>query len=92
MKWITSLEVNAEGPLKVKRRTIVLTGQPKGNEIAEKEEEMEYTTFYHVAVEEHSSSDSEDDDFPEAPLELEDGGQPTVDDLKELNLGTPDEP
>ncbi|KAG5524131.1 hypothetical protein RHGRI_030953 [Rhododendron griersonianum] len=92
MKRITSLEVNAEGPLKVKRRTIVLTGQPKGNEIAEKEEEMEYTTSYHMAVEEHSSSDSEDDDFPEAPLELEDGGQPTVDDLKELNLGTPDEP
>ncbi|KAG5561084.1 hypothetical protein RHGRI_004186 [Rhododendron griersonianum] len=87
MKRITSLEVNAEGPLKVKRRTIVLTGQPKGNEIAEKEEEMEYTTSYHVAVEEHSSSDSEDDDFPAAPPELEDGGQPTVDDLKELNLG-----
>ncbi|KAG5529093.1 hypothetical protein RHGRI_029682 [Rhododendron griersonianum] len=92
MKRITSLEVNTEGPLKVKRRTIVLTGQPKGNEIAEKEEEMAYTTSYHVAVEEHSSSDSEDDDFPEAPLELEDGGQPTVDDLKELNLGTFDEP
>ncbi|KAG5523897.1 hypothetical protein RHGRI_030782 [Rhododendron griersonianum] len=29
MKQITSLEVNAEGPLKVKRRTIILTGQPK---------------------------------------------------------------
>ncbi|KAG5525039.1 hypothetical protein RHGRI_031655 [Rhododendron griersonianum] len=48
MKRITSLEVNAEGPLKVKRRTIVLTGQPKGNKIAEKEEEMEYTTSYHL--------------------------------------------
>ncbi|KAG5523772.1 hypothetical protein RHGRI_030683 [Rhododendron griersonianum] len=92
MKRITSLEVNAEGPLKVKRCTIVLTGQPKGHKRAEKEEEVEYTTSYHVAVEEHSSSDSKDDDFPEAPPELEDGGQSTVDDLKELNLGTPDEP
>ncbi|KAF7142225.1 hypothetical protein RHSIM_Rhsim05G0112700 [Rhododendron simsii] len=92
MKRITSLEINAEGPLKVKRRTIILTGQPKGHERAEKEDEMEYTTSYHVTVEEHSKSDSEDDDFPEAPPELEDGGQPTVDDLKELNLGTPDEP
>ncbi|KAH7841973.1 hypothetical protein Vadar_000063 [Vaccinium darrowii] len=93
MKRITSLEVNAEGPLKVKRRTIVLTGQPKGHaKVEEEEEEVECTTSYHVEVEEHSSSDSEGDDFPEAPPQLEDGGQPTIDDLKELNLGTPDEP
>ncbi|KAH7843602.1 hypothetical protein Vadar_018648 [Vaccinium darrowii] len=92
MKRITSLDVDTEGPLKVKRRTIVLTGQPKGQTKVAKEEEMEYTTSYHVEVEEHSSSDSEDDDFPEAPPQLEDGGQPTIDDLKELNLGTPDEP
>ncbi|KAH7847365.1 hypothetical protein Vadar_025265 [Vaccinium darrowii] len=92
MKRITSLDVDTEGPLKVKRRTIVLTGQPKGQTKVAKEEEMEYTTSYHVEVEEHSSSDSEDDDFPGAPPQLEDGGQPTIDDLKELNLGTPDEP
>ncbi|KAH7847700.1 hypothetical protein Vadar_029231 [Vaccinium darrowii] len=92
MKRITSLDVDTEGPLKVKRRTIILTGQPKGQTKVAKEEEMEYTTSYHVEVEEHSSSDSEDDDFPEAPPQLEDGGQPTVDDLKELNLGTLDEP
>ncbi|KAH7847684.1 hypothetical protein Vadar_029012 [Vaccinium darrowii] len=92
MKRITSLDVDTEGPLKVKRRTIVLTGQPKGQMKVAKEEEIEYTTSYHVEVEEHSSSDSEDDDFLEAPPQLEDGGQPTVDDLKELNLGTPDEP
>ncbi|KAH7861391.1 hypothetical protein Vadar_025523 [Vaccinium darrowii] len=92
MKRITSLDVDTEGPLKVKRCTIVLTGQHKGQAKVAKEEEMEYTTSYHVEVEEHSSSDFEDDDFPEAPPQLEDGGQPTVDDLKELNLGTPDEP
>ncbi|KAH7850616.1 hypothetical protein Vadar_000484 [Vaccinium darrowii] len=92
MKRITSPDVDTEGPLKVKRRTIVLTGQPKGQARVAKKEEMEYATSYHVEVEEHSSSDSEDDDFPEAPPQLEDGGQPTVDDLKELNLGTLDEP
>ncbi|KAH7842980.1 hypothetical protein Vadar_011250 [Vaccinium darrowii] len=59
MKRITSLDVDTEGPLKVKRCTIILTGQPKGHEkVEEKEEEVECTTSYHVEVEEHSSSDS----------------------------------
>ena len=38
----------------------------------------------------NSNSDSQDDNLQEAPPELEDGGQSTVDNLKDLNLGTPE--
>uniref|UniRef100_A0A2N9ILM6 Uncharacterized protein n=1 Tax=Fagus sylvatica TaxID=28930 RepID=A0A2N9ILM6_FAGSY len=39
-----------------------------------------------------SGSSSSDDEPDEAPHAIEDGGQATVDELKELNLGTVDEP
>jgi hypothetical protein len=66
MKRVTSLEINIEGPLKIKRRTIVLTGQSKNQAKDEDEDEkvVEHTTSYHVAVDEQSSSESEDDDLP----------------------------
>lgn len=88
MKRITSLDINAEGPFKVKKHIVILRGQVK----AAKEEEMEYTTSYHVKAEEHLSLEFEDDDLPKAPPELEDGGKPIVDELKELSLGTPGQP
>ena len=46
----------------------------------------------HVTVETDSESDASDDEPNEAPRAIEDGGQATVDDLKELNLGTNEEP
>uniref|UniRef100_A0A2N9GLW9 Uncharacterized protein n=1 Tax=Fagus sylvatica TaxID=28930 RepID=A0A2N9GLW9_FAGSY len=46
-------------------------------------------SFPHKLIPESSSSDDEPD---EAPHAIEDGGQATVDELKELNLGTVDEP
>ncbi|XP_028068873.1 uncharacterized protein LOC114271452 [Camellia sinensis] len=90
MKHMTSLEVSVEGPLKVKRHTIILTGEVKTQAESKREEEIEHVGSHHVTVEEDSSSDSEDDDLQEAPPELEDGGQSTVDNLN--NLGTPDDP
>uniref|UniRef100_A0A803MDQ2 Integrase catalytic domain-containing protein n=1 Tax=Chenopodium quinoa TaxID=63459 RepID=A0A803MDQ2_CHEQI len=48
-------------------------------------------TSNHVTVSEESILDEEVEPT-EAPRTLEDGGQSTVDDLKELNLGTTDEP
>uniref|UniRef100_A0A2N9GV74 Reverse transcriptase domain-containing protein n=1 Tax=Fagus sylvatica TaxID=28930 RepID=A0A2N9GV74_FAGSY len=47
---------------------------------------------YHVTVETDSGSSSSDDEPDEASHAIEDGGQATVDELKELNLGTTDEP
>ncbi|KAH0725029.1 hypothetical protein KY284_000894 [Solanum tuberosum] len=43
---------------------------------------------YHIIVEESPHIDDTDDDVQEAPHQLEDGVQSTIDDLKELNLGT----
>ena len=43
-----------------------------------------------MTAETDSESDASDDDPNEAPRAIEDGGQATVDDLKELNLGTSD--
>ena len=46
----------------------------------------------HVTVETDSESDASDDEPNEAPRAIEDGGQATVDKLRELNLGTSEEP
>ena len=46
----------------------------------------------HVTTETDSESDASDDEPNEAPWAIEDGGQATVDELKELNLGTNKEP
>ena len=46
----------------------------------------------HVTVETDSKSDASDDEPNEAPRAIEDGGQSTVDELRELNLGTSEEP
>ncbi|KAG5632126.1 hypothetical protein H5410_003843 [Solanum commersonii] len=43
---------------------------------------------YHIIVEKGPDIDDTDDDVQEAPPQLEDGVQSTIDNLKELNLGT----
>ena len=45
-----------------------------------------------MIAETDSESDASDDEQNEAPRAIEDGGQATVDELKELNLGTSEEP
>ena len=45
-----------------------------------------------MTAETDSESDASDDEPNEVPWAIEDGGQATVDDLKELNLGTSKEP
>ena len=46
---------------------------------------------HHIVVQECKDLDS-DIELAETPKTLEDGGQGTVGDLKELNLGTAEEP
>ena len=45
-------------------------------------------TSYHVTVEVDSNSEFSEDEPGKAPQVFEDGGKPTIDELKELNLGT----
>jgi hypothetical protein len=63
-------------------------------QVNQEEEENETLVLpaYHVTVETDSGSSSSDDELDEALHAIEDGGQVTVDELKELNLGTTDEP
>ncbi|KAK4395667.1 hypothetical protein Sango_1721000 [Sesamum angolense] len=57
------------------------------------EEEVEIIVgSNHVSIDEGSDSDISEDGIQNAPLQLEDGIQATIDELKELNLGTIEEP
>uniref|UniRef100_A0A2N9I0X6 Uncharacterized protein n=1 Tax=Fagus sylvatica TaxID=28930 RepID=A0A2N9I0X6_FAGSY len=89
MKRELAVEVSVGSSLKAKRRTIIHTNR-LGKQVDQEEEENETVILpaYHVTVETDSGSSSSDDEPDEAPHAIEDGGQATVDELKELNLGT----
>ncbi|KAA0055891.1 uncharacterized protein E6C27_scaffold438G00090 [Cucumis melo var. makuwa] len=88
MKRKMSVSVNTEGSLKVKRHDVVFT-RPEDNEL---EDEVDVAGYCHVIIEETSDHDIFEEDVEAAPLSLEDGGQSTIDELKEVNLGTKEEP
>ncbi|KAM1017905.1 hypothetical protein ACFX2A_048411 [Malus domestica] len=91
MKRQAILEVDTNGPLKVKRRTIIHTGQSSCRPAQEDDTEEEFQDVFHITIQESGEDEIPEEDVAAAPPQLEDGGQSTVDDLKELNLGTKDE-
>ena len=90
MKHNSTLDISTKGSLKVKRQTIVHTNQS----LVHKEQIEEVSSSFHITVEEDTFSDVEatNEEVDEAPPALEDGVQATVDELKEINLGTIEEP
>ena len=90
MKRNSTLDISTEGSLKVKRRTIVHTSQS----LVHNEQIEEVSSSFHITVEEDTLSYAEatNEEIDEAPPALEDGVQVTVDELKEINLGTTKEP
>ncbi|KAH0644727.1 hypothetical protein KY284_032611 [Solanum tuberosum] len=96
------LSITTDGSLKVKKSTIVVTNQFHGETnkeidetitVGSRTEDSNLTqSSYHIAVEEGPDIDDTNDDVQEAPPQLEDGVQSTIDDLKELNLGTLKDP
>ena len=90
MKHNSTLDISTEGSLKVKRWTIVHISQS----LVHKEQIEEVSSSFHIKVEEDTLSDAEatNEEVDEAPPALEDGVQVTVDELKEINLGTTKEP
>ena len=90
MKRNYTLDISTEGSLKVKRRTIVHTSKS----LIHNEQIEEVSSLFHITVEEDTLSDVEatNEEVDEAPPALEDGVQATVDELKEINLGTTEEP
>ncbi|KAL2941826.1 Sal-like protein 4 [Bienertia sinuspersici] len=92
MKRLTTWEVKTGESLTMKGRTVVMTNQPDNTE-QEKEGNVEsVVASNHITVCEVSTPEDEEVETSEAPESLEDGGQATVDELKELNLGTKGEP
>ena len=59
-----------------------------------KEQIEEVSSSFHITIEEDTLSDAEvtNEEVDEAPPALADGVQATVDELKEINLGTTEEP
>ncbi|KAH0761272.1 hypothetical protein KY290_017345 [Solanum tuberosum] len=102
MKRKTVLSITTDGSLKVKKSTIVVTNQFYRETNKEEDEtitvgsQMEDSNLtqssYHITVEEGPDIDDTHDDVQEAPPQLEDGVQSTIDDLKELNIGTLEDP
>ncbi|KAL0409614.1 UNVERIFIED_CONTAM: Transposon Tf2-12 polyprotein [Sesamum radiatum] len=84
------LIVSLGGPIKVKQHVV---GKPLDSSEIFNEEEIEIIVgSNHVSIDEGSDSDVSEDEIQNASPELEDGVQATVDELKELNLGTIEEP
>jgi len=85
MKRFSTLDVKTDGSLRVKRRTVVFTGQRKNSGSNEEAEKEEVVSSNHITIHECDDSDSEIE-LAKTAETFEDGGQATVDDLKELNL------
>jgi len=77
--------------LRVKRRTVVFTGQPKNSNSNEETEKEEVVPSNHITIHECDNSDSEIE-LVETLETFEDRRQATVDNLKELNLDTDEQP
>ncbi|KAL0461070.1 UNVERIFIED_CONTAM: Transposon Tf2-12 polyprotein [Sesamum latifolium] len=85
-----AMVMHNRGPIKVKQH---VAGKPHDSSETLNEEEIEIIVgSNHVSIDEGSDSDISENEIQNAPPELEDGIQATVDELKELNLGTTEEP
>ncbi|KAM1168094.1 hypothetical protein FF1_030014 [Malus domestica] len=91
MKRQVILEDDANEPLIVRRRTIIHTGQSSYQQAQEDDTKEEVQDVFHITIQEGKEDEIPEEDVTVAPPHLEDEGQATVDDLKELNLGTKEE-
>jgi len=91
MKRLLTLDVKTDGLLRVKRHTVVLTGQQKSSDSNENSEEEQVASSNHITIFECDDSHL-GIELVETLETLKDWGQGTVDDLKEQNLETKEEP
>ncbi|KAM2634119.1 hypothetical protein EV1_024635 [Malus domestica] len=81
-------DIRSSIPSRMKRQAI-LEVDANGPLIDYTKEEVQ--DVFHITIQEGKEDETPEEDVTTAPPQLEDGGQATVDDLKELNLGTKDE-
>jgi len=91
MKQFSTLDVKIDGSLRVKRHTVVFMGQQGNSDSSEKKGQENVASFNNIVVRACEDSTLEIE-LVEIPETFEDGGQATVDDMKELNLRTADIP
>ncbi|KAA0051629.1 uncharacterized protein E5676_scaffold3445G00120 [Cucumis melo var. makuwa] len=77
-----------QGSLKVKRHDVIQTNLGK-EDSEQREGEI---SCHHITILEELEIETPEEDAEDVPQSLEDGGQSTVDELKEINLGTIEEP
>ncbi|BFG37668.1 hypothetical protein CerSpe_239420 [Prunus speciosa] len=92
MKRHSTLDITSSDQLKVKRRTIIHTRKTLSQQNRGDDEEVEVLAIHHVTIKELDEEEPFEDEVHKAPPALEDRGQATVDELKELNLGTSEDP
>ena len=89
MKRHTTMVVTTDEVLKMRLKTVIVTKTPpEALDVPSTEESV--ASSYHITAidgEDHPEEDAED-----APPAFEEGVKSTVDDLKEINLGTLDDP
>ncbi|KAM1072805.1 hypothetical protein FF1_018023 [Malus domestica] len=81
-------DIRSSIPSRMKRQAI-LEVDANGPLIDDTKEEVQ--DVFHITIQEGKEDKTPEEDVTAAPPQLEDGGQATVDDLKELNLGTKEE-
>ena len=91
MKHISTLDVKIDGSLKVKRRTLVITSCEASSHSKDEIKDKDQVSSNHIMIREADDLETEVEPH-ESPKTLEDGGQAIANELKELNLGTKEDP
>ncbi|KAM2613714.1 hypothetical protein TB2_028421 [Malus domestica] len=81
-------DIRSSIPSRMKRQAIL---EVDTNGPLKDDTEEEFQDVFHITIQESKEDEIPEEDVTAVPPQLEDGGQSTVDDLKELNLGTKEE-
>ena len=91
IRGFSSLDAKTDRPLRVKRHTVIFTGQQNYSNSNEEMDEQEAVSSNHITTYACDNLDSKIE-LVKTPEAFKDGGQATFDELKELDLGTNEEP
>ncbi|KAI5340149.1 hypothetical protein L3X38_019423 [Prunus dulcis] len=92
MKRHLTLDVTSGDQLKVKQRTIIQTRKALSQQNESDDEEVGILAVHHVTNKELDEEEPFEDEVHDTHAALEDMGEATLDELKELNLGTNEDP
>ena len=85
MKHVSTLDIKTDGDLKVKKHTLVITSYEARSNSKAKVKDEEQVSSNHITIREANDLEAKVEPV-EVLKTLDDGGQATVDKLKEVNL------